>query len=67
MKAAVTPSLPNSTRLLVNGYAHLNADGRPECGRDDDGMKPMTLAQAIVYVRPMWCHRCFAHWIGGGR
>lgn len=65
MKATTIPALPNSTRLLVNGYAHLDADGSPECGREADGMKPMTLAQAVVWVRPLWCPVCFRHWMGG--
>lgn len=67
MKATTIPALPNSTELLVNGYAHLAAGGKPECGRDADDLAPMSLAQAIVFVRPLWCPVCFAHWIGGRR
>ena len=67
MKTNVIPNRPNGTRLLVAGYAHLDADGQPECGRDTDRMTPMTLAQALVYVRPLWCHRCFGHWTGETR
>ena len=59
------PDLPNSTPVLVAGYAHLDSGGRPGCGRDGDDMKPMTLAQALVFVQPLWCHRCFGQWMGG--
>lgn len=65
MKATTIPALSNSTRLLVNGYAHLDGDGIPECGADSVGAKPMNLAQAIVWVRPLWCPTCFAHRMGG--
>lgn len=58
------PDLPNSTRLLVAGDAHRDADGKPACGEDTNG-RPMTLAQALVFVQPVWCHRCFGQWMGG--
>ncbi len=64
MKTRV-PDLPNFTRVLVNGYAHIDTEGQPECGRDGNNLAPMTLAQALVFVQPVWCHRCFGHWMGG--
>lgn len=58
------PDLPNNTPLLVAGDAHREVNGRPACGQDAGG-KPMTLAQALVFVQPVWCHQCFGPFMGG--
>ena len=49
--------LPNSARLLVGeGVAHLEHGG---CGWRSGRMVRISLAQALVWVRPAWCTRCF--------
>lgn len=56
--------LRNSDAVLIGkaNEAHRPVDGQAFCGLNRRGLTEMTYVQALVYLRPVWCTRC---WRGG--